>query len=145
MDPRIRVILPRPNLRIVNGLALHPLLDTIRFIIDKDMLRTIPPAKTQVQTADKSDGMIDRDDFFVVGPEKDVLSGEAADVAGRTLDKDVGVETEETVFCVRRVDGDGCSDVLVDDDVDFDAFLSLPLEKSVESPFLGVRGGSSHV
>lgn len=48
-------------------------------------------------------------------------------MTGRTLDEDVGVQAEETVFRMRRVDGNCCSYVLVYNDVDFDTFLSFPL------------------
>ena len=75
--------------------------------------------------------MIDGNDFFVVSPEEDILACETADVARRALDKDVGMETKETVFCMGGVDGDGGADVLVYDDVYFDAFLRFSLEETV--------------
>lgn len=133
LDPWVRVILSRPELELVHTFVETACLETSDLVVIQCMLWGIPSAKTQIDSSNKCNHMIDNQYLFVMGPEEGILTN----LIRRSLDKDIGMQIEERIFRICRIDRNSGSDIAEDNDEHFDTFFSFTLEKAIQPPFLG--------
>ena len=119
-------------------------LEVRRMSIGQRMLVGIPSPEAQIDTANKSQRVIDDDEFLMVSPVQSDVCGILENVVIRVAqDLDVSMargpfraEAFQRMLGMGRIAGKCLVDLLVHDNVDLDTSFSATLEHLIQSPFL---------